>query len=226
VIQRALSLLADIHHAFVDPLPDSDDGSSHSKAQREDPALEDAKRRRALHALLDLISVEGIYPSLSQGVGIPLEQRVISVLPKGVVAKQPKTAAALRPQDENVLRHILNVLAVILSDDQPGIQSVVLGRILTDIICGAAELAFNSARLSQDDRDKCDRLLETVIDKYGLPMNHNRACYAKLSAAHQPQRCCLPSRHFFKQALQYGSNHESLHSCHTSPYAKMECSKP
>jgi hypothetical protein len=180
VIQRALDLLADIHHAFVDPLPDGGDGSSDGKSQKQDPALEDAKRRRALHALLDLISVEGIYPSLSQGVGIPLEQRVISVLPAGVVAKQPQTAAAPRPQDKSVLRHILNVLTVILSDDRPSIQSVILGRILTDIICGAAELAFNSAHLSQDDRDKFHRLLETVIDKYGLSINHNRACYAKL----------------------------------------------
>lgn len=176
VIQQALDLLTGVHQAFVNPVPDDGDAGSPSRSQKEDPALEDAKQRRTLHVLLDLISLEGIYPSLSQGVGIPLQQRVASVLPAGVIAKQPKTALRPRSQDESLLHHILNALNVILSDNRPGIQQVILGRILTDIICGAVELAFNSVHLSQDKRDTYSRLLEAIVNKYDLPMNHNQAC--------------------------------------------------
>jgi len=175
VIRRSLDLLAGIHHAFVDPLPDDEDASAQGKTWKEAPAFEDAKRRRVLHALLDLISLEGIYASLSQGVGFPLEQRVISVLPAGVVVKQPKTAAEPRPQDESRLHHILGVLSVILFDGRRGTQPVILERILMDIICGTAELAFNSPHFSQDVRDKYNKMFETVINKYGIPMNPNQA---------------------------------------------------
>lgn len=97
-----------------------------------------------LHALLDLISLEGIYPSLSTGVGIPLQQRVISVLPPGVIAKQASLPSSSKPNDEALLAQILSVLFDILFDVRPSIQPVIRGRILSDIISGSSDLAFNS----------------------------------------------------------------------------------
>lgn len=132
----------------------------------EDPALEDAKRRRLLHALLDLISLEGIYPSLSSGVGIPLQQRVISVLPAGVIAKQTAIPASSRPHDEVLLRQIMNVTLRIMLDPTPSIQPVIRGRILSDMISATADLAFNPNIASSSDRGNFKSGFLKIIEEY------------------------------------------------------------
>ncbi|KAL2011041.1 hypothetical protein VTN00DRAFT_3759 [Thermoascus crustaceus] len=169
VIRKALSILTSIHVAFATPVED-DEELAHADSKEEDAALEDAKRRRALHALLDLISLEGIYPSLSQGVGIPLEKRVISVLPAGVIAKQAPVPANTNPQDEALLDETLRVLVDILFDDRPSIQPVVRGRILTDIISGTADLAFNSKTLSSDAKVRYQQIFQKIIDETPTPV--------------------------------------------------------
>lgn len=141
VIGRALEILSQIHTAFVTPAGQQDELLLEGECG--DEALEDAKRRRMLHALLDLISLEGIYPSLSSGVGIPLQQRVISVLPAGVIAKQASSVPSSTPHDEDLLRSIMGVLLDLALDRRSSIQPVIRGRILSDIISGAADLAFN-----------------------------------------------------------------------------------
>ncbi|KAK2734562.1 hypothetical protein FQN55_002604 [Onygenales sp. PD_40] len=167
VIQRALDLLVAIHNAFVDPSPEPVDAKGN--ARKEDPVLEDTKRRRVLHGLLDLLSLEGIYPTLSQGVGIPLGQRVMSVLPAGVVAKPPDPTSGDKQPDEGLLLLIIGHIRPILYDKRPGIQSIILARILTDILCGAAELAFHSQSLSQVDTNIYANLFQTVIDETPTP---------------------------------------------------------
>ncbi|KAJ5148148.1 hypothetical protein N7526_001500 [Penicillium atrosanguineum] len=142
VINQALDILYRIHTAFVTPA-ESQSESQQAASSRGNEDLEDAKRRRILHALLDLISLEGIYPSLSSGVGIPLQQRVISVLPAGVIAKQAHASASSVPHNEDLLQHVMTVLVKIVLDSRPSIQPVIRGRILSDIISGAADLAFN-----------------------------------------------------------------------------------
>ena len=49
--------------------------------------LLEPEHRQAVEGLLDLVSLEGIYPNLSPGVGIPINNRVKSVLQKGYIAK-------------------------------------------------------------------------------------------------------------------------------------------
>ncbi|PYH85703.1 protein required for cell viability [Aspergillus uvarum CBS 121591] len=153
VIGKALKILNFVHTAFVTPLSDADNEAlRQSSAEAEDAALEDAKRRRLLHALLDLISLEGIYPSLSQGVAIPLQKRVISVLPAGVIAQQDQAPAHERPQDETILEQIIIALTDIVFDPRPSIQPVVRGRILSDMISGLSDLGYNSTGLTDDKR--------------------------------------------------------------------------
>lgn len=130
--------------------------------------MEDAKRRRMLHALLDLISLEGIYPSLSSGVGIPLQQRVISVLPAGVIATQAQTIPSTVPRDEPLLRRIIGVLLDILLDPRPSIQPIIRGRILPDIISGTSDLAFNPNIMASYDRSIYERALAKIIEEYVL----------------------------------------------------------
>ncbi|PYH96595.1 hypothetical protein BO71DRAFT_481873 [Aspergillus ellipticus CBS 707.79] len=169
VISKALEILCRIHTAFVTPLndvePPSQDGNN-----AEDAELEDAKRRRMLHALLDLISLEGIYPSLSKGVGIPLQQRVISVLPAGVIAQQQQSRAGDQPEDEILLESIASALLIILFDERPSIQPVVRGRILSDIISAVSDLAYNSCTLSDDKSNGYNRDLAKIVEETPSPI--------------------------------------------------------
>lgn len=164
VINEALDILTSIHRSFVSP--EEQDGSLQSCGEVEDSPSEDAKRRRMLHALLDLISLEGIYPSLSSGVGIPLQQRVISVLPAGVIAKQAQSAATSVPHDEPLLRRIIDVLVDVLFDPRPSLQPIIRGRILSDIISGTFDLAFNPNTTASSDRKTYQKTLAKIIDEY------------------------------------------------------------
>ena len=164
VINRALDILTSIHKSFVSP--EDQFGSLKSCGEVEDSPAEDAKRRRMLHALLDLVSLEGIYPSLSSGVGIPLQQRVISVLPAGVIAKQAQASASSVPHDEPLLRRIIDVLVDVLFDPRPSLQPIIRGRILSDIISGTADLAFNPNTTASFDRTKYQKTLAKIIDEY------------------------------------------------------------
>ncbi|KAL4800706.1 hypothetical protein BDV19DRAFT_396230 [Aspergillus venezuelensis] len=162
VIGKALDLLSQIHAAFVTPAKDAE-LSSQTDDFQEDPNLEDAKRRRVLHALLDLISLEGIYPSLSTGVGIPLQQRVISVLPAGVIAQQAAPVHE-EPQDPSLLRRITTDLSNILFDPSPSIQPVISGRILSDLISALSELSYNPKLPDSNDKSQTLRMLTKIVE--------------------------------------------------------------
>lgn len=128
--------------------------------------MEDAKRRRILHALLDLISLEGVYPSLSPGVGIPLQQRVISVLPAGVIAKQASLPTDTKPNDDLLLDRIMTALSDIICEVRPSIQPVIRARVLSDIISGTSDLAFNSKNLSPDVKRRHGEAFSRIIEEY------------------------------------------------------------
>ncbi|KAL2847715.1 hypothetical protein BJX68DRAFT_110286 [Aspergillus pseudodeflectus] len=162
VVSKALDLLRQIHVAFVIPVSDTDQRSGVGN-NHEDPNLEDARRRRILHALLDLISLEGIYPSLSCGVGIPLQQRVISVLPAGVIAQQ-QIPVSEEPQNALLLRRILATLSEIILDSRPSIQPVVRGRILSDLISSLSDLGYNPKLPPHNDQDQYRQTLAKVIE--------------------------------------------------------------
>ncbi|KAL3479307.1 hypothetical protein BJX99DRAFT_244913 [Aspergillus californicus] len=167
VIGKALDLLRQIHVAFVAPTLCTDRSNQVSEGS-DDTDLEDAKRRRILHALLDLISLEGIYPSLSRGVGIPLQQRVISVLPAGVIAQQHHSVSE-QPQDDLLLHRILAMLSEILFDERPSIQPVINGRILSDIISASSDLGYNPNISPNNDPSHYRRILAKVVEATPSP---------------------------------------------------------
>jgi hypothetical protein len=164
VIEKALDLLSRIHTALTTPMKDHADGAQSSHGG--DVAMEDAKRRRILHALLDLISLEGVYPSLSPGVGIPLQQRVISVLPAGVIAKQASLPTDTKPNDDLLLDRIMTALSDIICEVRPSIQPVIRARVLSDIISGTSDLAFNSKNLSPDVKRRHGEAFSRIIEEY------------------------------------------------------------
>ncbi|KAK2746958.1 hypothetical protein FQN57_002530 [Myotisia sp. PD_48] len=165
VIKWVLHLLTSIHNAFTQPCPAEQPttGGNVSK-QKLSESFEDAKRLRTLNTLLDLISLEGIYPCLSPGVGIPLEQRVISSLPRGVVAKQEAAINNVPLGDEGSLLYTLLTLRSILQENRPSIQQIILGRLLSDLLSGAAELAFHSQSISNEDAQTCKSMFLDIVN--------------------------------------------------------------
>ncbi|KAJ5953259.1 hypothetical protein N7454_000155 [Penicillium verhagenii] len=162
VITKALQILSRIHNAFVTPDVEQ---SQFLATEGEDEALEDAKRRRMLHALLDLISLEGIYPSLSSGVGIPLQQRVISVLPAGVIATQAPIPTSSSPRNVSLLRKVMETLLTIIMDTRSSMQPIIRGRILSDLISGTADLAFNPNCSDSEERNHFQTQFTRIIDE-------------------------------------------------------------
>jgi hypothetical protein len=136
-------------------------------ADTNDPALEDAKRRKVLHALLDLIALEGIYPALSSGVGVPLEKRVVSALPPGIVAQQTSFTDEEVSKFSAILKITVDAVLEIIFDCHVGIQLIVRRRILSDIISGLAELAFQNHGLQETDKISYTKAFEKVLDEYG-----------------------------------------------------------
>ncbi|KAJ5770164.1 uncharacterized protein N7511_002215 [Penicillium nucicola] len=161
IIRRALDILVGIHESFA--ASEGADPFQQLAPDGEDMAMEDAKRRRMLHALLDLISLEGIYPSLSSGVGIPLQQRVMSVLPAGVIAKQAETIASSVPRNETLLRQIIDILLDVIFDPRLSIQPVIRGRILSDILSGTSDLAYNPHTTPLYDRSIYQNALSKIV---------------------------------------------------------------
>lgn len=226
VMAKALDLIRNIHTAFVAPV-DEHDGNDEPTGSKEDPALEDAKRRRVLHALLDLISLEGIYPSLSRDVGIPLEKRLISVLPTGVIAKQSQVPTGNKSENEALLHQILTALSENLLDDRLSIQPIIRDRILTDILAGIAELAFNSQSLHQDVKGNYKNLLQRAINEYDSHsfVNHFRHFFAELIPVLQHlcfYQCFPPSLY---HPLRHGLKRKLLANYHTFLCVKMVSSK-
>ncbi|KAL1959135.1 hypothetical protein VTO42DRAFT_2922 [Malbranchea cinnamomea] len=170
VINYSLRLLVSIHHAFVDPNTNrQDDVITLGSGNGQGSLIEDAKRRRTLHALLDLLAFEGIYPCLSPGVGIPLEKRMISILPAGVVAKQTPAEPGDKSHSDHLLQRILDILQSILNDSRASIQPLIRNRILPDIICAAAELAYNSQGLSRGESEKYENIFIRIVTETSTP---------------------------------------------------------
>lgn len=159
VIGEALQGLESIHQSLISA--GREDFGTHLPPE---DARGDAKRRRVVYTLLDLVSIEGVYPCLSSGVGIPLEKRVISNLPAGVVARKVPELGSQRPRDEALLYRIMLSLSTILLDvPEKGIQPLLGGRILSDVISAAADLGFNSSQISSQEKFNAQNILERII---------------------------------------------------------------
>ncbi|KAJ5404964.1 hypothetical protein N7465_006248 [Penicillium sp. CMV-2018d] len=159
VINEALDILANIHRAFVSP--EDQCGSLRSCGEVEDSPSEDAKRRRMLHALLDLISPRRDIPfAIIWCWDPPAAAGDLA----GVIAKQAQTVASSVPHDEPLLRRIIDVLVDVLFDPKPSLQPIIRGRILSDIISGTSDLAFNPNTLASSHRKTYQKTLAKIID--------------------------------------------------------------
>lgn len=134
MIHKALNLLLAIHNR---PCQGDD-------AQSRPETVFNPTRKKIVDGLLDLISLEGIYPSLSAGVGVPLGRRVKSVLRDGIVSKPIAQELRCENQDKSLLSEIIHILWPVIEAREKGLQPAVEDRILVDIIAGTGELVFAS----------------------------------------------------------------------------------
>ena len=132
VIRQALALLSSIHTALR--------ASSDPNCIKE--LLYNSKSRRIIDALLDLISLEGIYPNLLPGVGVPIERRVKSVLQGGVTLRSADVKSS-SAGSESLLSEIIGQLKSIALDSGQGLCSILLDRTLVDLIAAMGQLVFS-----------------------------------------------------------------------------------
>jgi hypothetical protein len=159
VILQALELISALQESQKDS--EQSINSSNKPGQLIDPTT-----RRTVYGLLDLISIEGIYPSLSPDVGQPLELRVKSTLAGTSTTSQSSglDQVSLR---SSLLPRILECLLPISLAGSKGLGPSIRDRILIDLLASAFELAYNptiaepSRKASQDD-------LAILIDGYDI----------------------------------------------------------
>ena len=155
VISKAISLLLNIHHALCQrPIssPSSD-------------VLRDAKSRRIVDGLLDLISLEGIYPSLSPDVGIPIERRVRSVLKGGIVTRI-SAEDDQESKDRTLLIKITENLKQIATSKGNGLKPALQDSTLVDLIAGLGELAYNPTNANEESHSTNGDTLKDLLDTY------------------------------------------------------------
>ncbi len=158
VVNAAISLLSDIHAAVIEA-PDT--------AQ----TLYNIKNRRTIDSLLDLISLEGIYPALSPGVGIPIERRVRSVLQAGAAARPLAITDTREDGDLDLLKDVVSGLNPIILAGDRGVNHFVRERTFVDVICGCAELAYGPSAVDDNQNNEHERLLDQMLKMYVMVLN-------------------------------------------------------
>ena len=116
-----------------------------------------------MDGLLDLLSLEGIYPFLSPGVGVSIERRVKSVLQGGLVTR-PSPVEGAGHQDKVLLGGICEGLCVIMKDEGIGLSASLQERTLVDLIAGLGELAY-APLLDERANKHHEFALQSLLDK-------------------------------------------------------------
>jgi hypothetical protein len=141
VVKTALDLLSRLHQA-LDENADADLVGS---------ILQTSTSRRAVDGLLDLISLEGIYPNLLPGVGVPIERRLRTVL-QGVTATKRAEGFEEVLYDESLLLQVFECLSKIGMSSGKGLYRALQERTLVDVIVAGAQLIYAPNYAAPDGR--------------------------------------------------------------------------
>ncbi|KAG0635627.1 hypothetical protein HOY80DRAFT_1024952 [Tuber brumale] len=139
VVMHALTLLANL----------KSEAQARTGGERTGPQLVSPAEVRAVVCLLDLVVLEGIYPSLTWGVGVPIERRTRSAALPGLVTGRGSTKVeeVRDRRDVDLLRLAVGRLLGLLSGEDVVAEGNLVrragDRVLVDVIAGCAELAFN-----------------------------------------------------------------------------------
>ena len=158
VVHKALDLLLNVHYAI---------NASHEPSSTRE-VLYTTSNRRIIDGLLDLISLEGIYPSLLPGVGIPVERRVQSILKNGVVTRPVGYEEGNDFRDSALLVEIAGRLREISENKADGLWPALEDRILVDLVALLYQLAYGTGDSQQSSNDYVV-FLKCLLDEYASP---------------------------------------------------------
>lgn len=195
VITYALSLLRSIHAAATASAATA--SASPQTAER----LVNASDPRTITCLLDLLVLEGIYPSLSTGVGIPIERRARNfVLP----ATRKKVQEVGENKNVELLGKVVDGLIRVMEGEgaEIGVGGTVKERCLVDVLAGCGELAFVESGETVDGwKERWEmlvnrfvRLFLTFMAEHASPL-HIQPCFPGI---------CVPCTH--ATMLLYSAN--------------------
>ena len=151
VIKEALHFLSSLH-----------DASCKNSLRLDQPAA-GSKSQKLIDTLIDLVVLEGIYPCLSPGVGVPMERRVKSALQGDLVTRPLSQPNPEDLQDQELIATIVDCLYPIVLSRQ-GLASSVEARMLVDLIAAVAEAAF-SPHFTAELRQKYLPCFDSLLDR-------------------------------------------------------------
>lgn len=114
-------------------------------------------------ALLDLVVIEGIYPCLSTGVGVPMERRVKSALKGAFVTRRLSQDENGQSHDQELLTAIVDCLSPILSSGK-GFASNVEARMFVDLVAAVGQAAF-SPDFAVGSKQRYLTIFDNVLDR-------------------------------------------------------------
>ncbi|KAK7536476.1 uncharacterized protein J3D65DRAFT_628738 [Phyllosticta citribraziliensis] len=160
VVEVALQHLVRIHEADIA-------NESQGRISNEEGEY-DGDSRTTLYGLLDLLAICGILPALSPGVSIRKR-------PKSLIGglQEPKESERSFSQNAPLLTQIIDSLSEIISDPTQGLAPLVRERILTDVVAGAAQLAFSPEsdfKTQTRYREVFERIVEKIQTSSALPL--------------------------------------------------------
>lgn len=112
-----------------------------------------------------------------------------------------------KPRNEVLLQHILLALtSILLNESNGGIQSLLRGRVLSDVLSAAADLAFNSRQISDGERLNAQSIFDRIIAEYD-PLSQARFERKSLrTIVGLPLLLYYPHfLHFYSQMRRHGS---------------------
>ena len=137
-------------------------------------ALRDLKSRRIIDGLLDLVSLEGIYPFLSPGIGIPIERRVKSVLQGGIVTRKSPTEDGQITEHKELLIKVTGSLnRIAANQDAIGLRPALYERTLVDLVASLGELAYNPSHTDEKLHSTYAAILKCLLDLY-VDVSHEK----------------------------------------------------
>lgn len=156
VLRAAVTHLRAVHVALIEA----------SDTYDPKQILYDSRDQRVVDGILDLISLEGIYPALSPGVGIPIERRVKSVLQAGVAARHVAEIDHNEDVNLDLLKEVVDGLSKVILAGDKGVNPAIRERNLVDVICGCGELAYGHPYENINQSNEYRVLLEQLLDEY------------------------------------------------------------
>lgn len=168
VITHATCLLQKIHTYFL---------ARNRPTFTQDDVLP-PKDRQVIIALLDLLALEGIYPCLAPGVGVPLERRAKAIIPS---SSQHLTGAIRKVRQVRTLIEVVLLFTGILQGGQGEVFKLLRDRCLVDVLAGCGELGFNPSEdngLTSEEKETWRMRWEAVIEGWVEPSLPYYASYA------------------------------------------------